>query len=90
MGARVGFSVKLDIDRNTAIRAVHRLLMERRIVKSAGMGRQPNRYLLTEQVVICAPGNVPTRVVLTEQKQQALDEQWTRNPTAEEQAGAGL
>ena len=71
-------AARLFIDRNTAIRAVHRLIIERRLVKVAGSGRQPNRYLLTDSLFCSAPEYTPTPVVLSEQLRQRLVEHWAQ------------
>lgn len=75
-------AARLLIDRNTAIRAVHRLIAENRMVKLTGNGRQPNRYLLTEQVFRSPLGYRPTPILLSELARQRLMEQWQRRSGA--------
>jgi predicted ArsR family transcriptional regulator len=72
-------AARLLIDRNTAIRAVMRLTLERRIVKIAGAGRQPNRYLVTDQLFSSRPGYRPIPFVLSEQARRRLVEQWQQS-----------
>lgn len=44
-------AASLMIDRNTAIQAIRRLQMTRRIVKVDGRGTCPNRYILTNSLI---------------------------------------
>lgn len=46
-------AASLQIDRKTAIQAIRRLTLLRRVVVVAGRGREPNRYLLTDEVIAC-------------------------------------
>jgi predicted ArsR family transcriptional regulator len=71
-------AARLQIDRNTAIRAVVRLILERRVVKIAGAGRQPNRYLATDSLFSTRPGYKPTPVILSEQARWSLVERWAQ------------
>jgi DNA-binding MarR family transcriptional regulator len=43
---------QLEIDRRTAIQTIHKLESRRRLVKVAGSGKIPNRYLLTDSLIV--------------------------------------
>ena len=57
-----GMAEQAEIDRQTAIQAIRRLTRLYQVVKVDGRGRQPNRYLLTDRVLVCRPGYVPSRI----------------------------
>lgn len=71
-----GLAEQAEIDRRTAIQAVRQLTRAYRIVKLIGQGRLPNRYLVTDRLLVCRPGYTPTPVVLTPEKRAALVERF--------------
>ena len=72
-----GLAEQAEIDRQTAMQAIRRLVRLYRVVMVSGRGRVPNRYLMTERLIICPRGDYrPEPVVLTVEKRAALVEQW--------------
>ena len=72
-----GLAEQAEIDRRTAMQAIRRLVRFYRVVMVSGRGRVPNRYLVTERLIIWPPSYYrPEPVVLTPEKRAALVEQW--------------